>query len=256
MSQIEFTARGDRGPVLLLVHGFPLDRRIWDDVIARIPATVRLIVPDLRGHGKSALPPGPCTIDDYASDLLELMDRVKVDRFFVAGHSMGGYVLFALQRLAPGRIAGGALVSSRALPDGDEARKTREATAQRAEKEGPGFLAGMMPEKAVGHNPPPKVLETLRIVIRAAQAKGVAAASRAMANRTDATPQLGGILFPTVVFAGRQDKIIPAAESEAMAKAIPGAKLVWCESSGHVPMLEEPDLVARELTELVNDVRK
>ena len=61
--------------------------------------------------------------------------------------------------------------------------------------------------------------------------------------------------MPTVVFAGRGDKIVPAAESEAMAKAIPGAKLVWCEKSGHVPMLEEPDLVAGELTSLLHRIR-
>jgi len=78
----------------------------------------------------------------------------------------------------------------------------------------------------------------------------VAAAARAMASRPDATPHLGRISCPTVVFAGRHDKIVPAAESEAMAKAIPGAKLVWCETSGHVPMLEEPELVTRELAAL------
>src|SRR5947207_12530957 len=66
MSQLDATIRGDRGPVLLLIHGFPLDRRIWTDVTSRIPESIRLVVPDLRGHGRSALPPGPVTIDDYA----------------------------------------------------------------------------------------------------------------------------------------------------------------------------------------------
>lgn len=250
MSQLDYAVRGSAGPALLLVHGFPLDRRIWQDVTSRIPDSIRLILPDLRGHGKSALPPGPCTIDDYARDLIELMDRLEIPKFHVAGHSMGGYIVFALHRIAPERIAGAALVSSRALADSEDGRKTREATAKRAEKEGPGFLAGMMPEKAVGLNPPPRVLETLRNVIRSAQAKGVAAASRAMAARPDATPQLPKIAVPTIVFAGRGDKIVPPEESEAMAKAIPGAKLVWCENSGHVPMLEEPDLVAKELAGL------
>lgn len=251
MSELDFTVRGESGPALLLVHGFPLDRRIWQSVTGKIPPSIRLVLPDLRGHGKSALPPGPCTIDDYARDLLGLMDKLSVPKFFMAGHSMAGYILFALHRIAPDRISGGALVSSRALPDSEDGRKTREATAQRAEKEGPGFLAGTMPDKAVGSAPPPGVVDTLRTVIRGAQAKGVAAASRAMASRPDATPQLSKIAFPTVVFAGRGDKIVPPAESETMAQAIPGAKLVWCENSGHVPMLEEPDLVARELTTLV-----
>jgi 3-oxoadipate enol-lactonase len=165
---------------------------------------------------------------------------------------MGGYIVFALHRIAPERIAGAAFVSSRALPDGEEARKAREAVAQRAEKEGPGFLAETMPEKAAGTAPPPAVIEKLRTIIRAAQPAGVAAMARGMASRPDCTPQLSKIAFPTVVFAGRQDKIVPTAESEAMAKGIPGSKLVWCERSGHVPMLEEPELVARELTALVS----
>src|SRR5688572_1309688 len=140
MSELDFTVRGESGPALLLVHGFPLDRRIWQSVTPKLPESIRLVLPDLRGHGKSALPPGPCTIDDYARDLLGLMDKLSIPRFFFAGHSMGGYILFSLHRIAPDRIAGGALVSSRALPDNDDGRKTREATAQRAEKEGPGFL--------------------------------------------------------------------------------------------------------------------
>jgi pimeloyl-ACP methyl ester carboxylesterase len=244
------------GPALLFIHGFPLDRRIWLQVAEKMPTTVRLLIPDLPGCGNSSLPELSWTMDEYARHLLKLMDGLGFRKFIVAGHSMGGYILFALHRLAPERIAGGALVSSRALPDTEDARKIREAVAQRAEKEGPGFLAATMPEKAVGSNPPPGVLDTLRTIIREAQPKGVAAAARAMAARPDATPQLSKISCPTLVLAGRQDKIVPAAESEAMAKAISGTKLVWCENSGHVPMLEEPDLVARELTALVNDVRK
>ena len=245
-------SRKAQGPGLLLIHGFPLDHRIWTEVISRLPTTIDLFAPDLPGCGGSGLPETTWTIDEYARHLLQQMDFRGFQKFFVAGHSMGGYILFAMHRLAPDRIAGGALVSSRALADTDEGRKTREATAQRAEKEGTEFLATTMPEKAVGNQPPPGVVDTLRSIIREAQPKGVAAAARAMATRPDATPQLRAISCPIVVFAGRQDKIVPNAESEAMAKGIPGARLVWCERSGHVPMLEEPDLVAHGLSALVS----
>jgi pimeloyl-ACP methyl ester carboxylesterase len=245
------TTRNDGGPALLLIHGFPLDRRLWDAVVSKLPSTMTILLPDLPGMGGSPVDPKVRTIDDYARALLSLLDDRKVARFFVAGHSMGGYIALAMLRLAPERVAGIALVSSRALPDTDEGRKTRETNAQRAEKEGPGFLVATMPEKAAGTAPPPGVIETLRTIMGASNGPGVAAALRAMASRPDATPSLGRIACPAVVFAGRQDQIVPAAESEAMAKAIPGAKLVWCETSGHVPMLEQPDLVARELAALV-----
>jgi len=250
MARLNLETRNDPGPALLLLHGFPLDNRIWEPVVSALPSGVQILLPDLPGMGKSPLPPEIRTIDDYARELLSLMEERKIAAFTVAGHSMGGYIALAMQRQAPERIRGIALVSSRSLPDSEEGRKAREATALRAEKEGPGFLAASMPEKAVGAAPPPGVLETLRTIIGSAQAAGVAAASRAMASRPDATPQLARIARPALVLAGRQDKIVPPAESEAMAKAIPGAKLVWCESSGHVPMLEEPGLVARELSAL------
>jgi len=251
MAVLNMFAREARGPALLFVHGFPLDNRIWMDVVSRMPPTVALYAPDLPGCGKSSLPPLTWTMDEYARFLLRIMDERDFKKFFVAGHSMGGYIVFALLRLAPERIAGAALVSSRALPDPEDVRKTRETVAQRAEKEGPGFLAETMPARAVGANPSPALLETLKTIMSAAQPAGVAAAARAMAARPDATPNLGRISCPTLVFAGRQDKIIPPAESEAMAKAIPGSKLIWCERSGHVPMLEEPELVTRELAALV-----
>ncbi|HLY07802.1 MAG TPA: alpha/beta hydrolase [Planctomycetota bacterium] len=250
MIPLKVTTRNDRGPALLLIHGFPLDHRIWTPQLERLPSSIRIVAPDLRGCGSSPLPPGPCTIDDYARDLLTLMNEQKADRFYVAGHSMGGYIVFSMLRQAPNRILGAALVSSRALPDSDDVRKTRETVAERAEKEGPGFLAESMPARAVGETPPPGVLDRLRTIMGEAQPAGVAAAARAMAARIDSTPGLARIACPTVVFAGRQDKIVPPAESEAMAKAIPGARLVWCERSGHVPMLEESDLVTRELASL------
>jgi pimeloyl-ACP methyl ester carboxylesterase len=235
---------------LLLIHGFPLDRRIWKEMAPRLPAPLTIVDPDLPGCGKTPLSSPTMTMDDYARHLFQLMDGKGVQKFHVAGHSMGGYILLAMLRMSPERIAGGALVSSRALPDNEDGRKVRETVAQRAEKEGSGFLVSTMPEKAVGNEPPPGVIDTLRMVIKDATPKGIAAMARGMAARPDATPGLGKIACPVVVFAGRQDKIVPPAESEAMAKAIPGAKLVWCERSGHMPMLEEPDLVARELAAL------
>ena len=147
MIPMKLTTRKDQGPALLLIHGFPLDHRIWKNQLEKLPYNIKLFAPDLRGHGHSPLPPGPCGIDDYARDLLNLMNEQKVDRFYAAGHSMGGYIVFSMLRMAPQRILGAALVSSRALPDTDEGRKGREATATRAEHEGPGFLAESMPAR-------------------------------------------------------------------------------------------------------------
>ncbi len=238
------------GPAILLIHGFPLDRRIWDAQVEGLAARFRVIAPDLPGHGKSPIDTRPYTMEHFARGLLGLADALGVRRFVAAGHSMGGYILFALHRLAPERLAGAALVSTRANPDTEEGRKAREETARRAEREGVGFLADQMPARVTAPGPRPEVLERLRLIMSEAQPAGVAAASRAMAARPDATPRLADFRIPALVLAGRGDRIVPPAESEAMARAIPGARLVWCERSGHLPMMEEPEVVTRELADL------
>jgi pimeloyl-ACP methyl ester carboxylesterase len=116
------------------------------------------------------------------------MDKLGIPKFHAAGHSMGGYILFALHRLAPERLAGGALVSSRALGDNEETRKTREATAQRAEKEGAAFLAGTMPERAVGNMPPPGVTDTLRKITARRSPRGSRRPRAPWASRIDCHP--------------------------------------------------------------------
>jgi pimeloyl-ACP methyl ester carboxylesterase len=247
---VDVLERG-KGPALLLIHGFPLDRRIWEAQIDALSAHARVIAPDLPGFGRSPAGPLPESLDGTGHLLLRVLDSLGIKSFAVAGHSMGGYILFALHRLAPDRLAAAALVSSRAKADSDEARKAREETAQRAIREGAAFLAESMTARVTAADVSPQLLERLRAIMSDSSGSGIAAASRAMAARPDATPQLARLACPTIVLAGRQDKVVPPSESEAMAKAIPGARLVWCEKSGHMPMMEEPDVVSRSLSELI-----
>lgn len=117
-----------------------------------------------------------------------------------------------------------------------------------AQRAGPGFLADSMPVKPFGSLPSAE--ESLKAVMRSASPAGTATAARAMATRPDARSQLGGIRVPAVVLAGRNDAVVPPSESEAMSAAIPDARLAWPERSGHLPMLEAPDLVTSALVGL------
>ncbi len=236
---LEFTDRGI-GAAVLLLHGFPLDRRIWNDQMEPLARTCRIVAVDLRGHGRSASTPGPYPMDLFADDALQLMSALKIPRFAVVGHSMGGYIALALHRKAPERLSGVALVASRSKADSDEAKRVREETAQRVEREGMRSMAETLPDRLLNLEAPRSVMEFVRDVITTATPMGVAASLRGMAMRPDATAQLAAIKIPTLVAAGRGDRIVPVAESEAMAAAIPGAKTAWFEKSGHMPMVEEP----------------
>src|SRR5476651_1683209 len=101
MVPLNLATRNGPGPALLLIHGFPLDNRLWDAVVARLPSSLHIFLPDLPGMGKSPLSPEIQTIDDYARALLSLLDEQKIAKVAVAGHSMGGYIALAMQRQAP-----------------------------------------------------------------------------------------------------------------------------------------------------------
>ncbi|MCI0551523.1 MAG: alpha/beta hydrolase, partial [Anaerolineae bacterium] len=110
---LAYTHRG-KGTPLVLLHGFPLDSSIWNEVASLLEDSFELIIPDLRGFGESSTMEYPTTMDDYASDIADMLDYFRIQKAAIAGHSMGGYVALAFARLYPERVSGLALVSSQA----------------------------------------------------------------------------------------------------------------------------------------------
>jgi len=95
---IAYTRQG-QGTPLVLVHGYPLDRTTWNEMLPLLENDFDLIVPDLRGFGESDLVEGPYTISDMASDIAVLLDTLNTEKAILVGHSMGGYVVLAFARM-------------------------------------------------------------------------------------------------------------------------------------------------------------
>src|SRR3954468_10571235 len=119
------------GPVVVLIHGFPLDLSMWDSQRTTIGSMYRVIAPDLRGHGRSAAPEGIYPIDDMADDVVEMLDALRIgEPVVVGGLSMGGYVALSLAARYPKRLRGLMLINTRAVADSPEAARVREDLAQ------------------------------------------------------------------------------------------------------------------------------
>lgn len=133
---LAFTEQGS-GPVVVLLHGFPLNRVMWAEQIQTLSAAHRVIAPDLRGHGDSPAPDAVYTMDSMADDVVELLDGLGVaEPVVVGGLSMGGYVALAMALKHPCRLRGLMLIDTRAAADAPEAAKGREVTAQAVLKAG------------------------------------------------------------------------------------------------------------------------
>lgn len=252
----EYTSRGLRlayeeageGPAVLFLHAFPLSRRFWSPQVDALAADgFRCVVPDLSGFGESeAVPEGqPCRMEDFAADAVALLDHLGVERAVACGCSMGGYAALALAEAHPERLRALVLADSRSGADAADGREKRLDMARRVVTEGTGFVAEAMIPKLLGKSSQerrPELRDWLKRQIAAAPPAGVAAAQRGMAERPDRGPLLPRIAGPALVVVGEEDEITPPVESERMAGAIPGARLVVIPEAGHLASLERPEV--------------
>jgi len=129
------------GPALVLLHGLGLDHTIWMSIARNCSSYAKVIMPDLRGHGLSGAPEGIYTMDMMAADIKRLMDRIRIEKIVLAGHSMGGYVALAFAQEYPDLLNGLILVTTNADEDPPDKRQARILLATEIEKQGSGVMA-------------------------------------------------------------------------------------------------------------------
>jgi len=183
------------------------------------------------------------TIDDYADDVLALMTHLDIEDSAVAGLSMGGYVAFAMMRIAPERVSAVVLSNTRAIADTPSAREARAATIALVEREGAAGIAREMAPKLLGESTrrdQPDLEEAVKRLILVNGAEAIVSALGALRDRPDSTSLLPAMSVPALVIAGDEDAIVNVTESRSMQQAIPRSTLVMLPSTGHLGNLEAP----------------
>lgn len=248
--KLPFDDRG-QGAVVVLLHGFPLDRSMWSAQLEALSTRYRVIAPDLRGHGRAAADPGVYSMDLMADDLIETLDDLGVRDVVLGGLSMGGYVALSAILRYPDRFRALILMDSRAGVDEPEAARARRIVAAKVEAEGDvtPVVDGMIPKlfaPSTYTENPALVAATRALMMRAAPGT-VASALRGMSERPDRTEDLPGIAFPALVIVGAHDAITPPAEAQAMAAALPDDRLEIIQGAGHLAPMERPAEVNRAI---------
>ncbi|MGY4645582.1 alpha/beta fold hydrolase [Cellulomonas sp. URHB0016] len=244
---------GGSGLPLVLLHGFPLDHRMWDAAAELVPGERPVLAVDLPGtiSDRGELP-GP-SIEASADRVASTLRAAGIDRAVVAGLSMGGFVVLALLERHPDLVAGAGLVSTKSTADGEEARAKRLRIAD--ESESGGTVAPVRPMAAtlVGEttrSARPDIVATIAAWIDEQRPDGIAWSQRAMAARPDRTEVLRGFAGPVLVVVGDEDTATPVEAAEHMLAAAQQAVLVVVPHAGHMTALEEPGSVADALAEL------
>ena len=233
-----------RRGVLLLLHAFPLNARMWEPQLILAARGWHVVAPQTRGFDGGLVDAPVASIDDYAADLIDLLDALHIEDAVVGGLSMGGYIAFALLRHAPHYVSGLILADTKSPADTPEAAEGRRRMMKLVRDKGVAAVADEMIPKLLGETTRatrPAVVERVRSLILSNDHEPIAEALQALMTRPDATPLLSSIRVPTLILVGEEDGVTPPAAAEEMHARVPGSELVRIPAAGHLSSLEQSD---------------
>jgi pimeloyl-ACP methyl ester carboxylesterase len=246
---------GEGRPVLLL-HGHTLDHRIWDWIAPDLVAAgLRLIRPDLRGHGRSERPARGYHWTHHAADVAAVTDAAGAERVAVVGYSLGGGVALEMALTMADRVDGLVLLSP-VLPDRPfeeaffvnlrDVARTIRSDGVTAAMLGPWMVSPLWS----GSLDRQEVRQKIEEIVRDFPGADYLASERDRVDREWTVPErLGEVAAPTLVVVGECEMEGFRAFAEENAEEIPDARLEVLDGLGHLHVLENPRLVARLITE-------
>src|SRR5262245_42715289 len=247
---LEAAPRGAVQGTLVLIHAFPLSARMWERQLGHADAGWRVLAPQLRGFDGGEGDPAAQSMDDYAGDVIDLLDGLHVREAVIGGLSMGGYVAFAMFRHAPRYFRGLILADTRPQADTPAAVQARTEMLALVRDKGTSAVADQMLPRLLGETTRREridVVERTRTLMLANRPEAIAGAIVALRDRADSTAVLETIHCPTLIVVGDEDALTPPELSEGMQQAIPGSELVVIPQAGHLANLERPEEFNRAL---------
>lgn len=229
-------------PVLVLSHSLGATLEMWDPQVEALTEHFRLVRYDLRGHGRSPVPPGPYDIADLGIDLLALLDHLGAARAHLGGLSLGGMVSLWFASHYPERVDRMVVCCTSALL-GPKTAWAERAAAVRAQ--GTAAVADAVvarwftPEFRARE---PERFAAMRAMIAATPAIGYAECC-GIIERMDLRPYLAAIRAPTLAIAAAQDPAIPPDHLFQIAKALPFGHAAVVERAAHLANIEQPEKV-------------
>lgn len=252
---IGFDELGDGRNTVLLVHGHPFNRSMWHPQLSAVAnAGWRVLAPDLRGYGETAVVPGTTPLDMFAADLAALLDHLDIEAVVIGGLSMGGQIVMEFARQYPQRVRGLLLAATFPQPETDEGKRNRLAMADRLQREGMRAYAGeVLPRMLAAGSIEslPAVAAHVTAMMCATHPAGAAAALRGRAARPSYEETLARLAVPALVVVGSEDAFTTRQDAERMRDLLSGSELVWLEGVGHMPNLERPEAFNAALLRLL-----
>lgn len=232
----------DDAPVLIFIHGFPLNKSMWDKQLKAFKQQYRVIAYDVRGHGESES--GDTSIfsmENFAHDLIYFMDALKIDKASLCGLSMGGYIALNAIENYPHRFESLVLCDTSCFPDTPETIEKRMKTVESIEKNGLLSYADSSVNILFAPQSQTTKVEEIAAVKEMILATSIQSLSKtllALCVRKETCTLLPHIQVPVLVLVGEEDTITPPVTATYMHKNIKQSILHVIKHAGHLSNLE------------------
>jgi pimeloyl-ACP methyl ester carboxylesterase len=237
---VGFTDTG-KGRALVLLHGFPETSEVWDEFAVKLARHFRIIAIDLPGFGQT-----PCIGYVHSMELMAecvktVMDSLGLRKYFITGHSMGGYVALAFAELFPDKLSGLCLFHSTSLPDSPEKKLDRDRVIALVKQDPKHYVNEVIPTLfAAEHIRLYKEdIRELKHLAQSVSQQGIINALEGMKERPQRDWILQQAKFPVLFIIGKKDRVIPFESLLKQAELAKQASILMLEDSGHMGFIEE-----------------
>lgn len=248
LDDIRINARIDGpadGPPLVLIHALGLDLSVWDDLVARLPKSLRILRYDLRGHGLSDCPPAPYAMGRLVRDAERVIDHFALRDAVVLGLSVGGLIAQGLAVKRLDQVRAMILSNTAARLGNDTLWRDRIETVLTG---GIGAIVDPTLQRWFGRDWAARPdIDQWRARLMAADPQGWMGTAAAIGNTDFYTPT-AGLTLPTLVIAGDRDGSTPPDLVRETADLIRGSRFQLIRGAGHLPFVEKPDDYAQAIT--------
>jgi len=236
--EVSFTDQG-KGKAVILLHGFLGAQIIWKPFVDKLSKTNRVVTVDLLGHGNTSCLSYLHSMEEMAEAVQFVLSHLKLRKYFLVGHSLGGYVSLALAENNPDNIKGLVLFHSTAKADTEKKKLDRVRTENVIKRNATIFVEESIPNLFYTVKKQHKrVIEKAKKIALSTSKQGMIAALEGMRVRLDREIVLKFAPYPILFIIGKEDNVLPYKELEMQAALSEKAKFITLEEVGHMGLLE------------------
>ncbi len=248
-----------KGTVIVLLHGYLESLEIWEEFALKLSKSYRVISFDIPGHGKSETFAEVHTIEFLTATIYNLLKELNIEKCFMIGHSMGGYITLMFNKIFPEILSGFSLFHSHPFADTEETKKKRLREIEFVKAGKKDLIATFNIPNAFATDNLSRFqneIEKAKNIALQTSEKGIIANLFAMMNRSDLSESLSKTKIPFLFIVGKKDNYIDYNSVLPKIKLPKNSELKVLENSGHMGFIEEMEVSLRMIEEFVKNTEK